>query len=45
MDVSEKAMELWNAGYYNAVIPSDEIVSGKLKAGENGELIYMGQAL
>lgn len=37
MRVEEKGVEIWNAGYLNAVVPSDLIVSKKLKIGKNGK--------
>ena len=37
MRVEEKGVEIWNAGYLNAVVPSDLIVSNKLKIGKDGK--------
>ena len=37
MRVEEKGVEIWNAGYLNAVVPSDLIVSKKLRIGKNGK--------
>jgi hypothetical protein len=37
MQVEEKGVEIWNAGYLNAVVPSDLITSNKLKIGKGGK--------
>ena len=37
MRVEEKGVEIWNAGYLNAVVPSDLIASNKLKIRKDGK--------
>jgi hypothetical protein len=42
MQVEEKGVELWNAGYLNAIVPSDLIVNNKLKIGNDGTPVMNG---
>ncbi len=42
MRVEEKGLEIWNAGYLNAIVPSDMIVNGKLKIGKDGKPVMNG---
>jgi len=42
MQVEEKGVELWNAGYLNAIVPSDLIVNNKLKIGNDGKPMMNG---
>lgn len=42
MRVEEKAVEIWKAGYLNAVVPSDLIVNNKLKLGKDGKPVMNG---
>jgi hypothetical protein len=42
LKIEEKAMQLWNAGYLNALIPTDEIEDGRLSIGANGNPILQG---
>ena len=42
LNVDKKAQEIWNAGYVNAVVPSDVIVEGKLKIGNDGKPVMNG---
>ncbi len=44
MAVEQKGLEIWNAGYLNAVVPSDLIVSGKLKIGKDGKPVMNGHS-
>ena len=40
--IEEKCVQIWNAGYLNALVPSDLIVSKQLKIGEDGKPILNG---
>ena len=40
--IEEKATELWNAGYLNALVPTDLIADGRLKIGANGKPVLQG---
>ncbi|MEI6275606.1 MAG: hypothetical protein WCP08_06435 [Prolixibacteraceae bacterium] len=42
MKVEEKGLEIWNAGYLNAVVPTDLIVSQKLRIGKDGKPVMNG---
>ncbi len=42
LKVEERGVEIWNAGYLNAVVPSDLIVNGKLKIGNDGKPVMNG---
>jgi len=42
LGIEEKAVEIWNAGYLNALVPSDLIVSNQLKIGKNGKPVLNG---
>ena len=37
LKTEEKAVELWNAGYLNALVPTDLIADGRLKINANGK--------
>jgi hypothetical protein len=37
LGIEEKGVEIWNAGYLNALVPSDLIVNGKLIIGDDGK--------
>jgi len=37
LGIEDKAVQLWNAGYLNALVPTDLIVDGRLKLSENGK--------
>ena len=42
LEIEEKGLEIWNAGYLNAVVPSDLIVNNKLKLNKNGKPVMNG---
>ncbi len=42
MAIEEKCVQIWNAGYLNALVPSDLIVSNQLKIGKEGKPILNG---
>ncbi len=42
MGVKNKALEIWNAGYLNAVVPSDLIANGTLVIGPGGKPVMNG---
>ncbi|WP_090660596.1 hypothetical protein [Parafilimonas terrae] len=42
LGIDEKAIELWNAGYLNALVPSDLITTGQLKINEDGKPVLNG---
>ena len=42
MAVEQKGLEIWNAGYMNAIVPSDLIVSHQLKIGKDGKPVLNG---
>ncbi|HVT83557.1 MAG TPA: hypothetical protein VHD35_00070 [Chitinophagaceae bacterium] len=42
LGIEEKAVEIWNAGYLNALIPSDLIADGQLKIGSDGKPVING---
>ena len=42
LGIEEKAVEIWNAGYLNALVPSDLIVTNQLKIGKNGKPVLNG---
>lgn len=37
LKIEEKAVDLWNAGYLNALVPTDLIADGRLKINANGK--------
>jgi len=37
LGIEDKAVQLWNAGYLNALVPSDLIIDGRLRLNENGK--------
>ena len=37
LKIEEKAVDLWNAGYLNALVPTDLIADGRLKINVNGK--------
>ena len=37
LKIEEKAVEIWNAGYLNALVPTDLIADGRLKINANGK--------
>jgi hypothetical protein len=37
LKIEEKAVELWNAGYLNALVPTDLIADGRLRINANGK--------
>jgi hypothetical protein len=42
LGIEEKAVELWNAGYLSALVPSDLIADGRLRLDENFKPILNG---
>jgi hypothetical protein len=40
--IEEKVEEIWNAGYMNALVPSDLIANGQLKINQNGKPVLNG---
>jgi len=42
LNIEQKGVEIWNAGYLNAVVPSDLIVNQKLKIGDDGKPVMNG---
>jgi hypothetical protein len=42
LGIEEKAVAIWNAGYLNALIPSDLIGDGQLKIGSDGKPVING---
>lgn len=42
LGIEEKAREIWNAGYLNALVPSDLIVDGRLRIGADGKPVLNG---
>jgi len=42
LNIEKKAAELWNAGYLNALVPTDLIADGRLKIGANGKPVLQG---
>ncbi len=42
MKIEERAVEIWKAGFLNALVPSDLIVSGQLKIGTDGKPVLNG---
>jgi len=42
LQVFEKGNEIWNAGYLNAIVPSDLIVEGKLTLNADGKPVMNG---
>ena len=42
MGIEAKAVEIWNAGYLNALVPSDLIENKVLKIGKNGKPVMNG---
>lgn len=42
LHIQEKGVEIWEAGYMNAVVPSDMIVNHKLKVREDGKAVMNG---
>ncbi|MEI8086714.1 MAG: hypothetical protein WCG93_10920 [Paludibacter sp.] len=37
LNIEKKAVEIWNAGYLNALVPTDLIADGRLKINANGK--------
>jgi hypothetical protein len=42
LGIEEKVEEIWNAGYMNALVPSDLIANGQLKIDQNGKAVLNG---
>jgi hypothetical protein len=42
LDIEEKAKEIWDAGYLNALVPSSLIGDGRLKLGPDGKPVLNG---
>ena len=42
LDIEAKALEIWNAGYLNALVPSDVITHNLLKVGKDGKPVMNG---
>ncbi|UKJ07963.1 hypothetical protein [Solitalea lacus] len=42
LKIEEKASQLWDAGYFNALVPTDEIADGRLRIGANGKPVLQG---
>ncbi|HWB93419.1 MAG TPA: hypothetical protein VG605_16270 [Puia sp.] len=42
LGIEEKVKDIWNAGYLNALVPSDLIASGKLTLGGDGRPVLNG---
>jgi hypothetical protein len=42
LKIEEKAMQIWNAGYLNALVPTDVIIDNRLVVDENGKAVYNG---
>ena len=42
LKIEERAVEIWKAGYLNALVPSDLIVTGQLKMGADGKPVLNG---
>ena len=42
LGIEEKAAAIWNAGYLNALVPSDLVADGQLKIGSDGKPVING---
>ena len=42
LQIEEKALQIWNAGYLNALVPSDVIEDGRLIVNKDGKASYNG---
>ncbi|WP_338877341.1 hypothetical protein WBJ53_33240 (plasmid) [Spirosoma sp. SC4-14] len=42
LGIEEKAKQLWNAGYRNALVPTDIIADGRLQIGADGKPVLQG---
>lgn len=42
LKIEERAVEIWKAGYLNALVPSDLIVTNQLTIGKNGKPVLNG---
>jgi hypothetical protein len=42
LNIESKAMQLWDAGYLNALVPTDVIADGRLKIDTNGKPVLQG---
>ncbi len=42
LDIEKKANQIWDAGYRNALVPTDVIADGRLKIGANGKPVLQG---
>ncbi len=42
LKIEEKAVQIWNAGYLNALVPTDVIIDGRLVIDANGKAVYNG---
>lgn len=42
LKIEDKATQLWEAGYLNALVPTDEITDGRLSIGANGKPVLQG---
>lgn len=42
LKIEEKAMQIWNAGYLNALVPTDVIIDDRLIVDANGKAVYNG---
>jgi hypothetical protein len=42
LNIENKAVQLWDAGYLNALVPTDLIADGRLKIGANGKPLLQG---
>lgn len=44
LQIEEKAVQIWKAGYLNALVPSDVIEDGRLVVSNTGKAVYNGHA-
>ncbi len=42
LKIEEKAMQIWNAGYLNALVPTDVIMDNRLVVDAKGKAVYNG---
>ena len=42
LNIQERVESLWNAGYFNALAPSDALEDGRISLSETGKFIYGG---
>lgn len=42
LKIEDKALKIWNAGFKNALVPTDVIIDNRLVVNQNGKAVYNG---